>query len=129
MAAPPARVWALWTTAEGLAEWWWTFLDGTTYEIDARIDGDYRIENPAAGFGVRGTFSMVERERRLAATWIWIDGDTEGDVEQLDVRFTADGGATLLTIVHSGPWTTAEPAEAYAQGWRDTLDRLDALLS
>ena len=35
VAAPLARARALWTTAAGLAEWWWTFLSGSSYEIDA----------------------------------------------------------------------------------------------
>jgi uncharacterized protein YndB with AHSA1/START domain len=127
VAALPARVWALWTTTDGLAQWWWNFLPGTTYEVDLRIGGNYRIENPNAGFGVRGTFQVVEHERRLVATWVWLDATVEGAVEHLEVRFEPDGAGTSLTIVHDGPWTTPEPAAAYAQGWGDTLTQLDAL--
>jgi uncharacterized protein YndB with AHSA1/START domain len=129
VAAPPARVWSLWTTTAGLAEWWWTFLDGTTYEIDARVGGSYRIENPGAGFGVRGEFREVEPEQRFAATWVWLDDGTDGDVEHLEVRFAPDGDGTRLTIVHDGPWTTREPAENYARGWSDTLAQLDRLVA
>lgn len=78
VAAPPGRVWGLWTTTEGLAEWWWNFLPGTTYDVDLRVGGSYRIENPAAGIGVRGTFRVVDHERRLVATWVWLDGTNEG---------------------------------------------------
>ena len=128
VAAPPARVWALWTTADGLAQWWWNFLPGTTYEVDARVGGHYRIENSNAGFGVRGTYRVVEHERRLVAAWVWLDGTSEGELELLEVRFDPDGRGTRLTIVHDGPWTTPEPAAAYAQGWADTLAQLDTLL-
>ena len=129
VAAPPARVWSLWTTTDGLAEWWWTFLDGTTYEIDARDGGHYRIENTAAGFGVHGEFVEITPGERFVATWIWIDDGTDGLVEHFEVRFEPDANGTRLTIVHDGPWTTPEPAEAYAQGWADTLDRLDLLVA
>lgn len=127
VAAPPARVWSLWTTTDGLAEWWWNFLPGTTYDVDLRVGGSYRIENPAAGFGVRGTFRVVDHERRLVATWVWLDGTSEGEREHLEVRFEPDGAATNLTIVHDGAWHTPEPAAAYAQGWSDTLAVLDEL--
>ena len=128
LSAPPSRVWHLWTTVEGLAEWWWNFLPGTTYSVVLRPGGDYRIENSSAGFGVRGTFEAIEPERRLAATWVWLDGSTDGDVEHLEVRFEPDGAGTRLTIVHDGPWTTPDPAAAYAEGWSDTLAALDALV-
>jgi uncharacterized protein YndB with AHSA1/START domain len=129
VAASPARVWSLWTTPDGLAAWWWSFLPGTTYEVDARVGGTYRIESPDAGFGVRGTFEVVEHERRLAATWVWLDGTVEGAVEHLEVRFEAHAAGTNLTILHDGPWITPEPAAAYRQGWDDTLAQLDALLA
>lgn len=125
--ASPQRVWELWTTADGLAEWWWTFLDGTTFEIDTRVGGRYRFENVPAGFGVRGEFIEVEAGRRFMATWIWIDDGVDGIEERLEVRFDSVPTGTRVTIVHDGPWEDDAPATAYAAGWADTLARLDEL--
>jgi uncharacterized protein YndB with AHSA1/START domain len=123
--APPEQVWAAWTTAEGLAGWWWTFLDGTTYAADATVGGTYRIDSPAAGIGVHGEYLTVEAPHRFTATWIWVEDGADGELEHISVTFAAHPSGTKLTIVHEGPWTTREPIDGYERGWRDTLARLD----
>lgn len=119
-----SRVWHAWTTAEGLAAWWWAHLSGTTYEVDARVGGTYRIENRAAGIGVRGEYREVEAPHRFAATWIWLDDGEDGEVEQLTVRFNEHPQGTAITVVHAGPWTSDEPMERYRVGWNDVMDAL-----
>lgn len=119
--AAPEQVWTAWTTSEGLAGWWWAFLDGTTCQVDARVGGGYRIENPEAGIGVHGEYLAVDAPNRFAATWVWMDDGMDGDTEHVEVSFEAHPSGTKLTIVHSGPWTTREPMDAYEQGWNDTL--------
>jgi uncharacterized protein YndB with AHSA1/START domain len=123
--ASPDRVWAAWTTAEGLAGWWWTFLDGTTFEVDARVGGTYRIDSPGAGIGVHGEYLSIDAPREFAATWIWVDDGTDGALEHISVSFDDHPSGTRLTIVHEGPWTTREPMDGYERGWADTLSRLD----
>ena len=49
VAATPDRVFAAWTDAERLAAWWWPQLAGTTYDVDARPGGRFRIRSPAIG--------------------------------------------------------------------------------
>ncbi len=124
VAASPPRVWAAWTTESGLAGWWWKHLPGNSYEIDARPGGRYRITSPAAGIGVRGEYLEMDEPNRFLATWIWLDDGGEGPVETITVTFLEAPAGTLQTIVHTGPWTTAEPANAYEHGWNDTLDAL-----
>ena len=51
--AAPETVWAAWTTPSGLAAWWWDHWPSTTYAVDARVGGRYRIEAPEAGVGVK----------------------------------------------------------------------------
>jgi uncharacterized protein YndB with AHSA1/START domain len=124
--APPERVWSAWTTAEGLASWWWSFLDGTTYAVDARVGGSYRIDSPKAGIGVHGEYLSLDAPHRFTATWIWVDDGTDGEVETISVSLAEHPSGTKLTIVHEGPWTTREPMDAYEQGWQDTLSQLDS---
>jgi uncharacterized protein YndB with AHSA1/START domain len=126
-AAPRERVWHAWTTADGLATWWWSHLPGTTYAVDLRVDGAYRIEATAAGFGVAGRFVDVVAPERLSMTWTWLDESTPGPEEHVAVTFTEVPGGTRLDLRHTGPWTTTQPVEDYRTGWAQTLDALEAL--
>jgi uncharacterized protein YndB with AHSA1/START domain len=125
----PARVWTAWTTPEGLAGWWWRHLPGTTYQVDARVGGQYRIDSPPAGIGVRGEYTEVSAPHRFAASWIWIDDGIDGAVEHIVVTFDPHPDGTKLTIIHTGPWADEEPVEQYRQGWTDVLDALRAQLT
>lgn len=128
VSAPQAQVWQAWTTEEGLASWWWTHLEGTTYAVDLRVPGSYRIEAASHGIGVTGEFLRIQEPHRLEMTWVWLDDGTRGDLEEVVVTFTPedDRSRTRIEIVHTGPWTTAEPAENYATGWQFVLDQLQA---
>lgn len=126
-AADRSAVWRAWTTAEGLATWWWAHLPGTTYAVDARVGGGYRIEATAAGFGVTGEFLEVVAPERLVLSWSWLDDGVPGPVERVELTFTEVAGSTRLDLVHTGPWTTPQPAEDYRVGWTQTLDGLAAL--
>ena len=60
----------------------------------------------------------------------WRDADGESADESVDLRLVGEGpGSTLLILRHTGPWPDDAPAENYRQGWDDTLDALEALLS
>ena len=129
VAAPPDRAYAAWVEPERLATWWWPHLPDTTYEIDARPGGAYRIDSPTAGIGVRGTFTEVEPPRRLVYTWLWSGDGDEGDgvaEDVVDVLFEPDGaGRTVVTVRHT---SSAHLEEGGArQGWSDVLERLAAL--
>jgi uncharacterized protein YndB with AHSA1/START domain len=121
------RVWAAWTTAEGMAAWWWPQLSDTTYTIDVRAGGAYRIESAGAGIGVRGTYLSVEEPNELLISWIWLADDEPQAEERVRIQFTAthDNG-TLVTITHQvvdGP----SSVENYRQGWENVLARLAAI--
>lgn len=127
-AADRERVWRAWTTAEGLATWWWSHLPGTTYAVDLRVGGDYRIDATAAGFGVAGTFVEVDAPGRLVMSWTWLDDGVPGPTEQVEVVLVEVPGGTRVDLTHIGPWTTPQPADDYRTGWTSTLDSLGALL-
>src|SRR3954465_322104 len=83
VAASPERVFAAWTDVEQLAAWWWPQLAGTTYDVDARRGGRFRIHSPAIGATVTGVYAEGEPPRRLAFTWRWREGDQQQE-EVLD---------------------------------------------
>jgi uncharacterized protein YndB with AHSA1/START domain len=122
--APPERVYAAWTDAAQLAAWWWPQLADTTYDVDVRAGGRFRIHSPGIPATVTGTYTEVDRPRRLAFTWNWDDhGDTGAVAEDtVVVTFEPAEGGTLVTVAH----TSSEhvPEGGAEQGWNDVLDRM-----
>jgi uncharacterized protein YndB with AHSA1/START domain len=127
MAASLDRVFEAWTDVEQLAAWWWPQLAGTTYDVDARPGGRFRISSPVIGATVTGVYTAVDRPRRLAFTWVWQDDDDpDGVVEDtVVVTFEPDGDATVVTVEHIS--TAHVPDGGAEQGWNDVMDRLVVL--
>jgi uncharacterized protein YndB with AHSA1/START domain len=124
VAASPDRVFVAWTDVAQLAAWWWPQLAGTTYDVDARPGGRFRIHSPAIGATVTGVYTEVDPPRRLAFTWSWEDdGDPDDVVEDaVVVTFEPANDATVVTVAHTS--TAHVPEGGAEQGWNDVLDRL-----
>jgi uncharacterized protein YndB with AHSA1/START domain len=127
--ASPERAFDAWTDADQLAAWWWPQLAGTTYEVDARPGGRFRIDSPAIGASVTGVYTEVDRPRRLAFTWRWEDQDHDGPDAVVEdtvvVTFEAADDGTTVTVAHTS--AAHEPGGGAEQGWNDVLDRLVGL--
>lgn len=126
MAAADA-VWDLWTTPDGLEQWWWPMFDDADYEVDARDGGRYRFQASSGGVGVRGTFLQLDEGRRMVFSWDWLGG-YEGGVRREDlvvVDFTELGDGTHVRVTLTGP---LDELETMREGWQDTLTRLEELL-
>jgi uncharacterized protein YndB with AHSA1/START domain len=123
--APVDAVWRAWTTPEGLAKWWWPQLPDTSYDIDARVGGEYRFESKTTAIGARGEFTAVHQPDHLEMTWWWIGDETPEapDFVSLDIR--PDGSSTLVTVTHR--CQSGDASDDLRQGWDDVLDRLTAL--
>ncbi|WP_191907766.1 SRPBCC family protein [Nocardioides cynanchi] len=122
VAAPPETVFAAWVQPERLATWWWPQLAGTTYDVDARPGGGYRIESPVIGATVSGVYSEVDPPYRLAFTWVW---EADGEVaaaEPVEVSLAAVDGGTQVEVSHVCGSRAA--GTDLTQGWNDVLDRL-----
>jgi uncharacterized protein YndB with AHSA1/START domain len=122
--APPERVFGAWTDPNRLAAWWWPQLAGTTYDVDARPGGRFRIASPALGATVSGVYTQVDRPRRLVFTWRWEDdGKPEEVVEDtVVVTFEPEAQGTVVTVAHTS--TAHLPDGGAEQGWNDVLDRM-----
>ena len=123
------QAYTAWVDPRELAQWWWPQWPDTTYQIDARAGGSYRIHSAAVGMGVEGVFTAVDRPNGFTMTWIWIsDGeaaavDGEPVVDTVEVRFVPSAEGTEVTVQHTSTEHIAGGGGA-EQGWNDVLDRL-----
>ena len=118
IAAPPSKVYAAYTSAEGWCAWCCE-----TAEVDPRVGGRYHIFTE--GYNALGDFTDLEPDRSIAFTW---DGDGEPPM-RVQVRLEAHGGSTdmtfTVTILGS---TEAGFAEFLGRTWGRVLDNLKAVL-
>lgn len=126
VAASPDRVFDAWTDATQLAAWWWPQLGGTTYDVDARAGGRFRIHSPEIKATVSGVYRELDPPRRLVFTWNWEDegeGGAEPAVQDtVVVTFEREGRGTLVTVEHTSE--AHVPEGGAEQGWNDVMDRL-----
>src|ERR1700742_3143874 len=105
VAAAPEQVFAAWTDASRLAEWWWPQLAGTTYAVDARPGGRYTIVSPVIGVTVSGVYADVSAPGRLELTWCWREDDEQNSDDPADdtvvVTFEARDAGTSVTVAHT----------------------------
>jgi uncharacterized protein YndB with AHSA1/START domain len=115
-----------------LAQWWGP-RGFTTPEIDLdlRVGGGYRFGmQPPEGelFHLSGEFREIEPPARLVYTFRWEEPDPDDRETVADLSFRDLGDATDLVLVQSGFATEARRA-LHVDGWTDSLDRLQGLMS
>lgn len=117
--APPDQVYAAWTSAEGLARWWWPHWEDTIYQVDAVEGGAWRAFSPSNGIGVHGRFVRLQEPDLIELTWVWEDDDEAQD--HVRVELTEHDAGTLVTVRHR---TTEAGVDDYRQGWEFVLGNL-----
>lgn len=129
LAAPPNKVWAALTTAEGLSAW---FGDEAT--IDPRPGGTGRMTWTAEGVTAQMRVERVEEPTVFGFTW-GIYGLPEEDPRRTYVEFTLEplGAGTRLTVAESGFAQLPEDIHRTAfggntEGWAKELGDLAAYL-
>jgi uncharacterized protein YndB with AHSA1/START domain len=132
LAAPVADVFELNTEPELLAQWWGpNGFSVPTIEMDARVGGRYRITmQPPVGdaFVLSGEYRAVDGPSRLEYTFRWDPPDPDDRETVVSLSFRGTGGATQLTI-DQGEFATEARRVLHVQGWSESIDRLEVLLS
>jgi uncharacterized protein YndB with AHSA1/START domain len=115
-----------------LAKWWGPKGFTTPcLEFDPRVGGGYRIEmQPPEGdaFFLTGAFREVEPPARLAFTFVWEDPDPDDGETLVTLAFRDLGDATEVTLTQ-GPFRTEARRALHRDGWTDSFDRLERLVS
>jgi uncharacterized protein YndB with AHSA1/START domain len=129
LAAPPDKVWAALTTAEGLAAWF-----GNEATIELRPGGTASMRWAEEGFTAHMRVERVEEPTVFGFTW-GIFGLPDNDPRRTYVEFTLQpaGAGTRLTVVESGFAQLPDDAHRKAydgntDGWAKELGELAAYL-
>jgi uncharacterized protein YndB with AHSA1/START domain len=136
LAAPRAAVWAAWTEAARFARWFGphgTALDPC--EVDACVGGRLFFCHRHATIEpvwVLGRFLVVDPMHRLVLIvgFAGPDGaprprDGFNDSGRIEVRLDDEGAGTVMTVRHTG--LASDQGES--EGWRQSFERLEALLA
>jgi uncharacterized protein YndB with AHSA1/START domain len=115
-----------------LARWWGPRgFSAPNIEVDLRVGGGYRIAmQPPDGllFYLSGEFLEVEPPTRLVYTFRWEDPDPD-DREMVVTFSLGDLGGSTELHVDQGGFATEGRRALHEQGWTESLDRLQALIS
>jgi uncharacterized protein YndB with AHSA1/START domain len=130
--APRPLVFDALTEPDELAKWWGpSGFTAPSVEVDLRVGGSYRIAmQPPDGdlFYLAGEFREIDPPARLAYTFRWEDPDPD-DQETLVTLTLRDLGASTEVIFTQAEFATEERRALHHQGWTDSLDRLQELMS
>jgi len=130
--AAPAVVFRAFSAPNELAKWWGPEgFTAPSLEFDPRVGDSYRIEmQPPEGdpFYLIGEFREVEPPARLAYTFVWEDPDPD-DVETLVELSFRDLGESTEVVFTQGPFKTEARLALHRDGWGDSFDKLELLIS
>jgi uncharacterized protein YndB with AHSA1/START domain len=135
--APRALVFAAWTDAEHLAQWWGPRgFTAPVCTFDARVGGALRIHMRAPDgniYPMKGEIREIVPPERLVFTNIALDAADNAIIDGLTtVTFAEDNGKTRLTL-HTRGSAMVDYAADYLKGmeigWTQSIDKLQAYLA
>ena len=115
-----------------LAKWWGP--EGFTtpsLEFQPRVGGRYRIEmQPPEGdrFYLAGEFRELDPPAHLAYTFVWEDPAPD-DVDTVVGLSFRDLGEATEVVLTQGPFKTDARHALHRDGWTDSFDKLERLIS
>lgn len=130
--APRHLVFNALTEPDELAKWWGPRgFTAPGVDVDLRVGGSYRIAmQPPDGdlFYLSGEFIEVDPLAHLAYTFRWEDPDPD-DQETVVTLSLRDLGESTELLFTQRSFATEGRRALHEQGWTDTLDRLQELMS
>jgi uncharacterized protein YndB with AHSA1/START domain len=130
--APRVRVFEALTKPDQLAKWWGPHgFTSPKIDFDPRVGGGYRItmQPPDAEvFHLSGEFTEVDPPTRLAYTFRWDEPDPDDQETVVTLTLRDLGDATEL-VLSQAPFATEGRRALHDQGWTDSFERLQELIS
>jgi len=128
VAAPPERVFALWTEPSELVKWWGPDgFDVPNQSLDVRPGGSWRttMRSPeGTSHIVSGVYRVVEPPHRLVFTWGWEDDNgVRGHETEVTVTFEPAPGGTRLTLTQQ-TFQDQDARDKHGFGWNSSFDCL-----
>jgi uncharacterized protein YndB with AHSA1/START domain len=115
-----------------LAKWWGPKGFTTpSLEFNPRVGESYRIQmQPPEGdsFYLTGELREVDPPARLAYTFVWEDPDPDDGETLVALEFSDLGDATKVALTQ-GPFKTKARRALHRDGWTDSFDKLERLIS
>lgn len=128
--ARPSIVFDALTTAEGIAAWWGPDdLPVVRAEVDARVDGAYRVRFRSIDgreHEASGTFLELVPPRRIVMTYEYTFGgepDERSRISRVEFELVAFAGGTDLTFTHTD-LAGEVSARSHEHGWTGAFDKL-----
>lgn len=129
-AAPPALVWAAWTTPHAVGRWFGSDPKGTV--LDARLDvcpgGSFEVtfaDSDGTQHTAHGVYSRIEPDRLLKFSWGW---KSEPGIEsEVTVSLVPESAGTTMHFEHAG--LVHASTHDYEIGWRSTFAKLESVLT
>jgi uncharacterized protein YndB with AHSA1/START domain len=125
--APPAVVFALWSSAEHMKRWMGPKNFTCPHVmIDFRVGGSYRAmiqsaEHDQNWFG--GVYREIEQDKRLVFTFAWDNEGPSAGIETLvTITFEERDGKTIQTF-HQTPFANVERRDSHLGGWSEAFDK------
>ncbi|TPQ18646.1 SRPBCC domain-containing protein [Streptomyces sporangiiformans] len=131
--APRSVVFRALTEPQELTKWWGP--DGfaiPSVESDLRPGGSYRIAmQPPEGdlFYLAGEFVEVDPPERLSYTFRWEDPDPEDRETVVKLSLRDIGAARAELVLSQGDFATERRQALHEEGWTQSLDKLEELMS
>ena len=134
LAAPREKVFAVWENADHRMNWWSRKgLSCAEFTHDFRVGGTWQSrlvgDETGRSFWMGGAYTVIDRPKRIAFTFAWLEGGTERGVESvIEVTLEADGSDTVLGF-RQAPFATVEARDAHGEGWSDCIDSLAEMIA
>jgi uncharacterized protein YndB with AHSA1/START domain len=128
----PEVVFGAFSTPDQLAKWWGPAGFTVPWlDFGPRVGEGYRIQmQPPEGdpFHVAGEFRQVDPPTRLAFTFAWEPPDPD-DIQNLVELSFRDLGESTEVALTQGPFKTEARLELHRNGWTESFDKLERLIS
>jgi len=130
--APRPAVWQAMTDPLELTKWWGPKgFTAPSADFEPRVGESFRIAmQPPGGevFHLLGYFREVSPPSQLSYSFVWDPPDPDDRETVVTLSFHASGEGTEVQLTQ-GEFATQERLDLHKNGWRESFEKLDALLA